>query len=336
MKLQSRREFLGWMGAGAVAMSLSGYADEAASADGLIGHGSHRYRVVKDWGVLDPAETPVKDCHGMVQDSQGRIILLTNHTKNNVIIYDKAGNLLEKWGTKYPGAHGLTLVKEGDAEFLFITDHDLHKVFKTTLSGEEVMTVNFPVETGFYTGMEQYKPTDVAIARNGDFFVCDGYGQFWEVKYDQPGKMQKAFGGPETMNTPHGACVDNRDPDNPILVVAVRGKEQLQRFNLDGALIDIIELPGAQACTAFAHKDELYVPNLNGFITILDKHNKVVSNPGGSEPRYGDDGKLKPMMQRDKTFVHPHDLMVDDEDNIYVPQWNSGQTYPIKLERVRT
>ena len=36
-----------------------------------------------------PTRYPVKDCHEMVQDSMGRIILLTNETKNNVIIYDK-------------------------------------------------------------------------------------------------------------------------------------------------------------------------------------------------------------------------------------------------------
>ena len=30
----------------------------------------------------------------MVQDKQGRIILLTNETQNNVIIYDKSGKLI--------------------------------------------------------------------------------------------------------------------------------------------------------------------------------------------------------------------------------------------------
>ena len=28
-------------------------------------------------------------------------------------------------------------------------------------------------------------------------------------------------------------------------------------------------------------------------------------------------------------------MLIDDEQSIYVAQWNSGRTYPIKLERVR-
>jgi peptidylamidoglycolate lyase len=33
-------------------------------------------------------------------------------------------------------------------------------------------------------------------------------------------------------------------------------------------------------------------------------------------------------------FVHPHDLIVDREESLYVVQFASGNTYPIKLERV--
>jgi hypothetical protein len=35
-----------------------------------------------------------------------------------------------------------------------------------------------------------------------------------------------------------------------------------------------------------------------------------------------------------KTFLNPHDVCIDDDENIYVPQWNSGKTYPVKLHRV--
>src|SRR4028119_1638010 len=64
----------------------------------VIGQGSYKYRVAEGWGVLDAGKTPVKDCHEMVQDSKGRIVLLTNETKNNIIIYDKSGKLLKTWG----------------------------------------------------------------------------------------------------------------------------------------------------------------------------------------------------------------------------------------------
>jgi len=91
-----------------------------SSEDVIVGHNSHQYKVNLNWGNLNPLKTPVNDCHEMVQDSKGRIVLLTNHTKNNVIIYDKSGKLLDTWGTNYPGAHGLTLVKENGSDFLLI------------------------------------------------------------------------------------------------------------------------------------------------------------------------------------------------------------------------
>jgi hypothetical protein len=69
-----------------------------------------------------------------------------------------------------------------------------------------------------------------------------------------------------------------------------------------------------------------------GFVTILDKNNKVVSNIGGNEPTYVD-GILQPMLQTDKIFVHPHDVCVDRDENIYVAQWASGKVYPYKLTR---
>jgi hypothetical protein len=68
------------------------------AAETVLGQGDHCYRVVPGWGVLDE-RTPVKNCHGIVTDREGHILLLTDHTANNVIIYDRAGKLLSKWGT---------------------------------------------------------------------------------------------------------------------------------------------------------------------------------------------------------------------------------------------
>jgi hypothetical protein len=65
-------------------------------------------------------------------------------------------------------------------------------------------------------------------------------------------------------------------------------------------------------------------------VTILDKDNKVVSNLAGSEPAY--EGSMpKEMYQTVNVFQYPHDVCIDDEENMYVAQWNSGQVYPYKL-----
>ena len=124
------------MGAlGLAAMGSMSFSDKILK-DAIIGHGTHRYKVDLNWGKLNSKNFPVKDCHEMVQDAKGRIILLTNHTKNNVLIYDKSGKLLDSWGKEYPGAHGLTLHDENGTEFLYISDNERHEVIKTTLDGK--------------------------------------------------------------------------------------------------------------------------------------------------------------------------------------------------------
>ena len=69
-------------------------------------------------------------------------------------------------------------------------------------------------------------------------------------------------------------------------------------------------------------------------VTILDRNNRVVSNPGGEAPRYNGRGELQVMLQDQPVFLHGHDVCVDDEENLYVCQWNAGKAYPYKLHRI--
>ena len=148
----------------------------------VIGHGDFRYRVNTQWGVLD-ARTPVKDCHEMVMDKKKRIFLLTNETKNNVIIYDRSGKLLGNWGHAFPGAHGLNLHDEGGEEFLYITDIELGEVYKTTLDGKILMTIRHPKFIGKYGDCDKFKPTETCIGPNGDIYIADGYGAQFILQY---------------------------------------------------------------------------------------------------------------------------------------------------------
>src|SRR6476469_6821913 len=75
--------------------------------DTILGQNNKRYKIDTHWSQADVAKYPVNDCHEMVQDKKGRILLLTNETKNNIIIYNKSGKLLGSWGHDFPGGHGL-------------------------------------------------------------------------------------------------------------------------------------------------------------------------------------------------------------------------------------
>lgn len=180
----------------------------------IIGHGSHRYKVVKGWGVLDLKQNPVLDCHEMVLDKKKRILLLTNDIKNNFLVYNKDGQLLEAWGHDYPGAHGLTLWDENGTEFLFLCDTERHFVQKLTLDGKVIMTIHCPMETGLYAEEAKFHPSESCVAPNGDIYIVDGYGEQWIFHYNAQGELRNHFGGKgknqDQFQFAHGLCIDRR------------------------------------------------------------------------------------------------------------------------------
>src|SRR3954454_19176451 len=205
----------------------------------VYGHNGMQYRMDAKWGALNPAKYPVNDCHEMVQDKKGRIILLTNETKNNVLVYNKSGKLLHTWGHEIPGAHGLTLHNEGGEDFLYITDINLHQVYKTTIDGKLLMTIDYPAETGAYKKKEEFVPTETTVLENGDFYIADGYGAQYTMQYDAKGKLKNFFGGRgegnEHFDNAHGITIDTRQGQLTLLITD-RSRNCFKRFSPDGKL----------------------------------------------------------------------------------------------------
>ncbi|SDL93388.1 NHL repeat-containing protein [Kriegella aquimaris] len=317
----------------------------------ILGHGDFRYQLEKEWGDLDPKKTPVNNCHEMVMDKRGRLLLLTDHPKNNILIYDTAGKLLNSWTLNLPGAHGLTIHDEGGSEYLYLTDPGLGRVIKSSLDGRIIMELSSPIKLGVYDDKMAYRPTETTIGPNGDIYVADGYGSQFILQYDAKGAFIRKFGGdsflsPEKFKQAHGVTLDTRDPNNPTLLCSARIKNSFKRFSLDGEYLENIYMPGLfvsrpvidgeniYSGVCFGMEEGNYNMQLNkGFVTILDKENKVVSNPGGTAPNYKD-GKLQLMLQDRPIFKHCHDVCVDRDKNLYVCQWNAGRVYPYKLHRI--
>ena len=331
--------------------------------ENIIGHGDYKYKVIKDWARLDPVKNPVLNCHEMVMDSKGRLIMITDEIKNNIFIYDKSGKLLDTWGTWFPGGHGLTLSKEGEEDFLFVADcgwylgrdSKWHKqegrVLKMSTDGQLIFNIGHPATIGVYEQDEPFMPTEVAVAPNGDFYVADGYGSDYILQYNARGEFIRRFGGnkeaqkEEKLANAHGVAVDLRDPQNPVLICTSRNENCFKYFTLDGKFIKTVELPGLYVCRPVLDDNNIYAGVCwsktregkgwvkdTGFVTIMED-DKVVSNPGGTAPEYVD-GKLQPMYQDSQIFNHGHDVCVDEDKNLYVCQWNANKSYPIKLERV--
>lgn len=350
MKNQKRRDFIKKTAvvatAGIVLPNYTFGIIHSKNRKEIVGHGDYTYTVDKEWGVQDPSKIPVNDCHEMVLDTQGRIFMTTTGAdNNNLIIYDKSGKVLTSWGTEFPGAHGLSIAGEGSDQYLLITDPNTHKVHKTTLDGQLIMTLDRPKEVEGYSSDDQFLPTETAIMPNGDFYVADGYGENYIIQYNAKGEYMSHFGGKgggdDTFNCCHGITLDSRDAANPTLLITSRASQEFKRFSLDGKHLETISLPGCSICRPVIHGENIYFAVIvtktwdswDGMLAVLDKDNKVISLPGGSAPEYLD-GKLTAPLFDGKTFRNPHDVLVDNDENLYVPQWASGKTYPIKLNRI--
>lgn len=321
------------------------FFNRRASNIDVTGHGTHRYSVDSDWGTPpDPSRFPVKNCHEMVVDKAGRIILLTNHPKNNILIYNQSGEIIESWTLGLHEAHGLTLAEDNGQEVLFICDFAAARVIKTDLKGNVLLEI-LPPTQGVFANPNVFLPTQVAVGPNGDIYVVDAYGTSHVVHYDKAGNFIKQYGGkgklPHNINESHGIAIDTRSAD-PTLLVTSRADCSFKRFSLDGEYLETIEIPGAYVGRPVIKGDYLYSaccwshrflsPN-SGIVVILDKDNRVVSSPGGIEPEYKN-GELQRLRQADPIFSHCHDVCVDEDENLYVCQWNSNGVYPIKLQRI--
>jgi hypothetical protein len=370
-----RRSFLkttGGAAAGLVAAPLFAIGGKHLQADdNIIGHGDFRYQVNKDWTSVNPFSTFIDNCHEMVQDSKGRLIMIGDDPRNNVLIFDKSGKVLDSWGTYWPGGHGLTLVDEGGEDMLYISESGWMRsksdgstmirqngyVAKTTIDGKMIFTIGHPMTVGAYTPDMKFQPTETAVAPNGDIYVADGYGSDYILQYDQNGKFIRKFGGRNNADknydlySAHGIAFDHRDAANPRLIVTSRSSQSFKYFTLDGKWIKTVKLANLQICRAVVRDNNVYagvcwshdfgevdVPQpwlvRTGFTMVMDNNDRVVSCPGGEAPTYKD-GVLQHVAQdKAKTFYHGHDVCIDEDESMYVCQWNGKRTPPVKLTRV--
>lgn len=293
----------------------------------VLGSGDHTYELVEGWGKL-PDGVRFGYTHGVAIDSQQRIVV-HNQSKDSVILFDRDGKFVKSWGPEFEkGAHGLTLRREGSTDYLYLADYVRHIVVKTTIDGETVWTIGVPRAVAAYEKDEQYKPTNVAVAPNGDFYVADGYGLSWVHQYDSRARYVRSWGGkgkePGQMDCPHGIWVDTRRAE-PVLTVADRGNQRLQLFSLDGKHRGFVNDELRRPCHFDQFKSELYIPDLWGRVTIFDRNNRLITHLGDNPGVWSRKGY--PNLPREERvpglFISPHSACVDSDGNIYVVEWIS-------------
>ena len=341
----------------------------------IVGSGDFKYRINTEWGKLDTTRYPVENCHDFAIDSQGRIVMLTDDTRNNLIFYSKEGEVLDAWGTEFPGAHAIEIRNENGQDFIYLVDSGwkLNRnwdgvstdawdsphnkviaqsgfVVKMTIDGQLIYTIGHPQTVGAYRPDQPFRPTDIAIADNGDLYITDGYGSDYLLQYNAQGQFIRKWGGQDNadahynlVNT-HGVTIDRRDEKNPILLVSSRFENAIKQFSLTGEYLGTIPAPGAYLGGPIFYGKHFFAPvcwsHVNdtnakdsGFISIFDENNRMIANLGGTEPEYVD-GELQPVQTTWDIFKHCHGICVDEVGNVYVGQWRADNSYPYKLEKL--
>ena len=328
--------------------------------------GEESYDWTDNWANMPNAQSAGEGwAHNGVAITESGDIVTFHPAEPTMLVFDQAGNLRRSWDTDLTEAHGITLVKEGESEYLWIADNGRKRapqvgyeyppggkgprVIKMTMHGETVMSLQVPELPVYRDAM--YSPTFVTINEerlggNGDIWVTDGYGQSYVHRYDRRGNYVSSLSGEEgdggRFNCPHAIYVDRRRSE-PELYVADRGNSQVQVYDLEGGFkrafgTDFLTTPSGFA----THGDRMIVAELRARVTVLDENDSLVCYLGENEAVCGVDGWPNNKNDRGDTirtkllssgrFNSPHGMAVDRDGNIYIAEWMIGGRQ-IKLVR---
>ena len=110
-----------------------------------IGTGQQTYEWIEKWAKIPDSESARTGwAHHGIAVSEGGGIVSFHQADPTVLVFDSEGNLESSWNGTVENAHGMGIVKEGNAEYLWLADNTTGKVVKTTLGGELVMNIERP------------------------------------------------------------------------------------------------------------------------------------------------------------------------------------------------
>jgi DNA-binding beta-propeller fold protein YncE len=276
------------------------------------------YRVVRRFPQLPPG-LKLGAAPGVATDADGNLLLFhRGDPARPILVFDKSGKFLRSFGDGlFTAAHGLRIDPQGN---VWATDAENHTVVKFSPEGKVLLKLG---ERDVAAEDEKHfnKPTDVAFAGNGDFYVSDGYGNSRVVKLDKDGRFLFAWGkkgtGPGEFDTPHAIRLDSKGD----VYVADRENKRIQVFTPEGKFIRQFAAGIAPYGLFIMPDDTLFVADgLAHEVLKLDPTGKVLARwgGGGREP-----GK----------FLLPHGITVGGDGAIYVAEITGARVQ--KFERAK-
>ena len=256
-------------GRGGAAQEPREYPKPDASA---VKSQSGQWKVSDDWATLPPG---VKwgVTSAVTSDASGTIYVIRR--EQTPIFAFSQGKLVKQFGEGlYTWPHGIRIDREG---YLWTVDGQDNVIYKMDLkqNNKIVLTLGKRGVTGESPDTFN-RPTDVAFAPNGDFFITDGYGNARVARYAKDGRFIKAWGtkgtGPSQFNTPHTIALDSKNR----VIVGDRNNSRVQVFDMDGNFIEMWTNLGAPYGMAIAKDDTLYVSDADAGKITVSKNGKIL------------------------------------------------------------
>ena len=299
-----------------------------------------KFEVIAGWEKL-PKGYIHRDVDGVGIDSKDNVYLMTRMDAR-VLVYARDGNFVRSWGEDVftPRTHGIAVVDD----YVYSVDDGDHTVRKFTLEGKQLMMIGTPgksSDTGYdgktvasitKGGAPFNRPTDVAIAPDGEIYVCDGYGNARVHRFRADGTFIQSWGEPGLepgeFHLPHGIGVS---PDNRIFV-ADRENDRIQIFSRDGQFLDMWTHVQRPTDVAFDNEGRVYVSELWWRVgqTSFTRGKINYDLPGGIRVLDLQGSVLTHWCSADReaagNFVAPHTLCVDSRGDLYVGEvtWTFG------------
>ena len=190
------------------------------------------YSVDPNWPRL-PVGWTFEETPSVAIDSREHVFVF-HRGQHSIIEFDKDGNFVRSWGDGvFLRPHGLKFDREGN---LWAVDDGGQIVVKMDSLGRVRTVLGRKGQKG-ETNDTFNRPTDIAFAANGDFYVTDGYGNSRVVKFSKDYRFVKTWGkkgtGEGEFNTPHSVAIDKRGR----VYIADRENHRMQIFDADGKFI---------------------------------------------------------------------------------------------------
>jgi DNA-binding beta-propeller fold protein YncE len=190
-------------------------------------------------------------------DSKGDVYVFHRGKKADaIVVFNSKGNYLRSWGHGFFGnPHGLRADKDDN---IWAVDNGNHQVYKFTHEGKLLQSWGTKGQTG--TDDKTFdRPTDIAFATNGDFYVSDGYGNSRVVKFSKDGKYVLSWGkrgsAPGEFHTAHSVGVDSKGR----VYVSDRENNRIQIFDSTGRFVKQWTQFGATQGLFITPRDEMWI-----------------------------------------------------------------------------